>query len=151
MDNTQFSIAVHVLVGVARYGQVSSCDLAGSVNANPVFIKRIIGKLAKSGLVVSSRGRLGGNQLARAAKDISLLDVYRAVNAPSLFAVHQYPKVASCVISLNIQEVMNDVLARAQLNFERELGELNIQQMLDDVVLKNRLLNRGKSDVSREK
>ncbi len=65
VDNTQFSIAVHILVGVAKHQYVNTAQLAQSVNTNPVFIKRIVGTLAKSGLLVAARGRHGGNRLAQ--------------------------------------------------------------------------------------
>ncbi len=135
-DNTQFSIAVHILVGIAKHEHVNTAQLAQSVNTNPIFIKRIVGKLAKSGLLISSRGRNGGNCLVREAKDISLLDVYRAVNAPSLFAIHQYEKVASCSISSNIQQTLAGVRDSLQNELEQELSQLSIQDMLDDINLR---------------
>ncbi|MFM2479591.1 Rrf2 family transcriptional regulator [Celerinatantimonas sp. MCCC 1A17872] len=136
-DNTQFSIAVHILVGIAKYAHVNTSQLAQSVNTNPIFVKRIVGKLAKNGLVLSSRGRNGGNSLVREAKDISLLDVYRAVNAPSLFAIHHYEKVASCSISSNIQQTLTEVRNTLQHEVDQKLMQLSIQDMLDDINLKN--------------
>ncbi len=135
-DNTQFSIAVHILVGITKYEHVNTSQLAQSVNTNPIFIKRIVGKLAKNGLLISSRGRNGGNCLARDAKDISLLDVYRAVNAPTLFSIHQYEKVDSCSISSNIQEALTDVRSDLQNALEQKLSQLSIQDMLDDINLR---------------
>ncbi|EKO3438860.1 Rrf2 family transcriptional regulator [Vibrio fluvialis] len=135
-DNTQFSIAVHILVGITKYEHVNTSQLAQSVNTNPIFIKRIAGKLAKNGLLNSSRGRNGGNCLVRDAKDISLLDVYRAVNAPTLFSIHQYEKVASCSISSNIQETLTDVRSDLQNALEQKLSQLSIQDILDDINLR---------------
>ena len=139
-DNTQFSIAVHVLVGIAKYKYVNTVQLAQSVNTNPIFIKRIVGKLAKNGLLISSRGRNGGNCLVREAKDISLLDVYRAVNAPTLFAIHQYEKVASCSISSNIQQALTDIRSDLQNEVEQKLVQISIQDMLDDINLRKQHL-----------
>lgn len=136
-DNTQFSIAVHILVGIAKYAHVNTSQLAQSVNTNPIFVKRIVGKLAKNGLVLSARGRNGGNSLGREAKDISLLDVYRAVNTPSLFAIHHYEKVASCSISSNIQQTLTEVRNTLQHEVDQKLMQLSIQDMLDDINLKN--------------
>ncbi len=135
-DNTQFSIAVHILVGIAKHEHVNTTQLAQSVNTNPIFIKRIVGKLAKSGLLLSSRGRNGGNCLAREASDISLLDVYRAVNAPNLFAIHQYETVASCSISSNIQQTLACVRDSLQNEIELRLNQLSIKDMLDDINLR---------------
>ena len=53
--------------------------IAGSVNTNPVVIRRIVGMLKKGGLVVSTEGAGGGTELARLAGKITLAEVYRAV------------------------------------------------------------------------
>ena len=69
--NTQFSIAVHVLAALAHYEVTfTSLVLAGSVNANPVFVKRILVKLSKAKLFEERQfpGRPDNGQL-RVAPD----------------------------------------------------------------------------------
>jgi len=134
--NTQFSIAVHILVGIAKYGKVNSNELAESVNANPIFIKRILAKLSSSGLVSSSSGRNGGSVLARQAENITLLDVYKAVEAPKAFMVHSYPKNMSCKISAHIQNAMGEVLDDVQTVLEEKLKSTSIKNMLEKVMKK---------------
>ena len=133
--NTQFSIAVHVLAAIAHHeGVFTSETLAGSVNANPVFVKRILVKLAKAKLAKTTVGKSGGYGLARSPKSISLLDIYSAVNPPDAFAIHAYPKTKECVVSRNIKEVMSDVLVGTQEAVRRDLR----QTTLADVVSKIR-------------
>ena len=133
--NTQFSIAVHVLAAIAHHeGVFTSEILAGSVNANPVFVKRILVKLSKAKLAKTTVGRSGGYGLARSPKSISLLDIYSAVNPPDAFAIHAYPKTKECVVSRNIKEVMSDVLVGTQEAVRRDLR----QTTLADVVSKIR-------------
>src|SRR4030095_2222122 len=113
--NTQFSMAVHVLAAIANYERSFTSEiLAGSVNANPVFVKRILVKLSKAKLVKTSVGKSGGYNLAREPEKISLLDIYSAVNPPSTFAIHTYEKKNRCVVSSNIKEVMGEVLIDTQ-------------------------------------
>ena len=133
--NTQFSIAVHVLAAIAHYQRAFTSELlAGSVNANPVFVKRTLVKLSKAKLVKTTVGRSGGYDLARSPKSISLLDIHAAVNPPSAFAIHTYPKSKGCVVSSNIKEVMSDVLAGTQKAVDRDLRRTT----LADVVAKIR-------------
>lgn len=132
-SNTQFSIAVHILVGIAKYGKVNSSELAGSVNANPIFIKRILAKLSASGLISSSSGRNGGSVLARPSENITLLDIYKAVEAPKAFIVHNYPKNMSCKISTHIQSTMGDVLDDVQTALEERLKSKSVHDMLENV------------------
>ena len=133
--NTQFSIAVHVLAAIAHHeGVFTSEILAGSVNANPVFVKRILVKLSKAKLLTATVGKSGGYGLARSPKSISLLDIYSAVNPPDAFAIHAYPKTKECVVSCNIKEIMSEVLVGTQEAVRRELR----QTTLADVVSKIR-------------
>jgi Rrf2 family protein len=136
--NTQFSIAVHVLAAIVHHeGIFTSEVLAGSVNANPVFVKRILVKLSKAKLVTTTVGKSGGYGLARNPKSISLLDIYSAVDPPDAFAIHAYPKRDECVVSCNIKEVMSDVLAGTQEAVRSELR----QTTLADVVSKIRAMS----------
>lgn len=133
--NTQFSIAVHVLAAIAHHDGIFTSEvLAGSVNANPVFVKRILVKLSKAKLAQTSVGKSGGYGLARNPKSISLFDIYSAVNPPNAFAIHAYPKTKECVVSCNIKEVMSDVLSRTQDAIRKDLK----QTTLADVVSKIR-------------
>ncbi|AMZ70505.1 Rrf2 family transcriptional regulator [Pseudomonas frederiksbergensis] len=133
--NTQFSIAVHVMTAIAHHDGIFASEiLAGSVNANPVFVKRILVKLSKAKLAKTTVGKSGGYGLARSPKSISLLDIYSAVNPPDAFAIHTYPVRKECVVSSNIKEVMSDILVDTQEAVHRELR----QTTLADVVAKIR-------------
>jgi len=132
--NTQFAIAVHLLAAIAsRREKVTSEELARSVNTNPAFVKRILAKISKAALISTSSGKLGGSVLAKKASEISLLDVYTAVDAPNAFAIHAYPSTKSCEISSNIKEVMGKVSEKVQSAFERELKKTTIADVLREI------------------
>lgn len=130
--NVQFSVAAHVMaaLGFSEGEAVRSGDLASSVNADPTFVRRVVSKLAKAGLVTTTRGKNGACALARPSTQITLLDIYRASEAPAAFAVHAYPVQDGCRVSRNIKGCMDDVLHKAQDDFERSLQ----QQTLADVI-----------------
>ncbi|MDU7476058.1 MAG: Rrf2 family transcriptional regulator, partial [Paenibacillus macerans] len=77
--STRFSIAVHTLSLIAVTPDCTGDFIAGSVNTNPVIIRRIMGMLKKAGLVEVRPG-VGGAALLKEPDRITLLDVYRAVN-----------------------------------------------------------------------
>ena len=132
--NTQFSIAVHVLAAIAHYERAFTSEiLAGSVNANPVFVKRILVKLSKARLAKTTVGKSGGYDLARSPKSISLLDIYSAVNPPHAFAIHTYPKSKGCVVSCNIKEVMSDVLVGTQEAVDRDLRRTTLADVVSKI------------------
>lgn len=133
--NTQFSIAVHLMLALSYGGgqQATSGELAGSINTSPSFVRRILAKLSKAGLVSTTTGKSGSCLLAKRAEDISLLEIYKAVDAPQTFAIHHYPVQSHCRVSSNIEAVMQKVLERAQNSFEGSLGETTLAEVIVEI------------------
>lgn len=131
-DNIQFAIAAHVMAGLAyRDGRETvSSDLAQSVNTSASFVRRTLAKLAKAGLVITTRGSGGSCRLGRPARTISLLDIYKAVEAPKVFAVHDYRKHHQCPVSCAFKETLEATLDKSQRAMERVLGETSLEQFL---------------------
>ena len=75
-------------LGYASGAEVNSALIAGSVNTSSSFVRRTLAKLSKAGLVETATGKRGACWLARPARNISLLEIYRAVDAPKAFAIH---------------------------------------------------------------
>src|SRR5215207_9248111 len=104
--NSRFAVAVHVLTLLeqSRGEPVTSEYLAASVHTNPSLVRRLLGTLARAGLTTSRLGLGGGALLARRADEITLLDVYRAVDEEGeLFALHRERPNPKCLVGRNIQ------------------------------------------------
>ncbi|MGE7932941.1 RrF2 family transcriptional regulator [Viridibacillus arvi] len=77
----RFKIAVHSIVWLAKSGNVlSSTMIANQVDSHATFIRRVMQSLAEAGIVGSKGGREGGYSLKKSAPDITLGDIYAAVN-----------------------------------------------------------------------
>ena len=74
-------MAVHALalLSQAEEGGLPSDFLAGSINTHAVFLRRVLRQLARAGLIAAQEGRKGGYRLTRQAGDITLAEVYRAM------------------------------------------------------------------------
>jgi Rrf2 family protein len=133
--NTQFSIATHIMAGLgyAPGAEVNSTSIAGSVNTSPSFVRRTLAKLSKAGLVRTAAGKHGTCWLARPPREISLLEIYRAVDAPKAFAIHQYPVERRCTVSCNIKSALSRVLAETQEALEQRLGRISLAQVISDL------------------
>lgn len=133
--NTQFSIAVHLLAGLACRGDegASSALLAQSVNTSASFVRRTVAKLSKAGLVETTTGKAGACWLAREAKSINLLDIYRAVNAPKAFSIHHYSEQKVCPVSCHIKTALEKALAKTQKAMETSLAELTLAQIVSEI------------------
>jgi Rrf2 family protein len=135
-NNLQFSIAVHLLAGLACGGEpdgLTSARLALSVNTSPSFVRRTLARLSKAGLVETTTGPAGSCRLARAPKQISLLDVYQAVAAPKAFAIHSYAEHKACPVSCHIKAALEHALAKIQGAMEAGLAGISLAQIVSDV------------------
>ncbi|SDN89092.1 Rrf2 family protein [Psychrobacillus sp. OK028] len=131
--SSRFTVAVHVLSLISLNKNVVSTSewIAESVNTNPVVIRRVMGKLKKAGLLDIRRG-LGGATLQRNLADITLLDVYKAVEVVEdgeLFQMHENPN-PNCPVGANIQDVLELILFRAQDAMEVVLKEITMEELV---------------------
>jgi Rrf2 family protein len=133
--NTQFPIAVHLLaaLGYRRGKDTTSAMLAVSVNTSPSFVRRILARLSKAGLVETATGKAGACWLARDAKDISLLDIYQAVDAPKAFSIHGYTEQKACPVSCHIKSALDKALDKTQKAMEGSLKEISLEKIITDV------------------
>ena len=133
--NTQFSIAVHIMIalGFNPERHLTSAQLAKSVNTSPSFVRRVLAKLSKANLVCTTTGKSGYCSLAKKPEDVSLREIYRAVEAPQTFAIHAYPVQSSCPVSCNIEGTMKKVLSKAQNSFEASLQGTTLAEVITDI------------------
>ena len=133
--SVQFTVAAHIMAALGfRHGEeLPSAMLAESVNADPTFVRKSLSKLSKAGLVVTTRGKNGASRLTRSPKQITLLDVYRASEAPPTFAIHSYPVEKRCPISCNIKVCMSSVLKKAQESFENSLAGITLADVVGEI------------------
>lgn len=137
MINSRLAVAVHILALISSSEEqpMSSEIIAGSVNTNPVVIRRLTGLLRKAGLLKTQAGRTGAI-LTLKPEDITLLMIYRAVEPKEdLFMIHESPN-PNCPIGREIQGALETTFSRAQQALEAELAA----ETLADVV--HRLIPR---------
>jgi Rrf2 family protein len=133
--NSRFAIAVHVLTLLARAGgkPLKSDEVACSVNTNPVVIRRILCALSRAGLVTSQTGAAGGSRLALKPDQITLLEVYRAVDAGEIFSLHPQPPNAKCPVGMNIEGALGRILDEVELGVGRVLEKITIENVLESI------------------
>lgn len=133
--STRFSVSVHILC-VLYYNKDIDCNselIAGSVNTNPVVIRRLVSSLKKAGLVKTTRG-VGRIELAKDLKDISLCDVYQAVdnvNAP-LFGLHENVN-PNCPVGRNINSVLREKMDDMQRIMIEQMADIPVSEIMSDI------------------
>ncbi|MDR3440020.1 Rrf2 family transcriptional regulator [Telmatospirillum sp.] len=126
--NCRFAVAVHIITVLATHRDTPATSdwIAGSVNTNPVVVRRILSALAKAGLVQSQRGIAGGSALAKEPGAISLLDIYRAVDEQEAQAMHHQPPNPNCPVGAHIVPVLTEILRCAEDAKQQELAKRNV-------------------------
>lgn len=133
--NQRFAVSVHILtiLAASQSFPVTSEAIAESVDTNPVVIRRTMSRLRECGLVDSRPGVSGGWRLAKHPQQISLCEVFHAVNSDDVLALHDHPN-ADCQIGGKIKESLGKVFDRAQNALEATLGQFTIADVLQDVM-----------------
>jgi Rrf2 family protein len=129
-------MAVHVLAVLAyKEGDpVTSSRLAGSVNTNPVIIRRLLLSLQRARLVETRKGAGAGSRLSRSPGRINLAEIYRAVECREAFSSPAKKPDADCPVGNCIRKTLEKVFASAENALERDLEKTT----LADVVQKAR-------------
>lgn len=135
--SSRFTIATHMLIIIALRGKeskVTSDFLAASVGINPVIIRKTLSQLKKAELISVARGT-GGAEIIKDLEDISLLDVYQAVEClgkkGQLFSFHDNPN-PDCPVGANIHRVLDEKLDKIQEAMEEELSQTSLARVVAD-------------------
>jgi Rrf2 family protein len=133
--NSRLTIAVHALAWMALARErgldlMTSDQVAASVNTNPVIIRRSLGDLHRAGLVDVRRGAGAGWRLAREPGEITLLDVYDAVEHEPLFAMHRTEPNLECPVGHGIRPALGQVYGEIDQALRGELTRTSIADVL---------------------
>lgn len=130
--SSKFTMAIHLFACIDFFSEtkLTSDFLAASIGTNPVVVRKLLQQLKQAGLLEVSRGT-GGISLKKAFSEISLLDVYNAVEENSskdLFKIHENPN-SNCPVGRNIQTALKRPLEQAQKAMEAELAGVKLSSV----------------------
>lgn len=134
--SSRFTIAIHIFACINTFEKdykLTSDFLAGSINVNPVVIRRLLQQLKAAGLITVTRGS-GGASIAKPLNEITFLDIYQAVECVEngeLFHFHENPNPA-CPVGRNIHNVLDDKLYRVQKAMEDEMQKITLEDVIED-------------------
>lgn len=134
--SSRSAVAIHALTLLARWSErmLTSAEIADSLTSNPVLVRRILGSLRDAGLVWATEGRNGGWTLARAPSEITLHNVYAAVEEGPILSRHPHPPSADCEVGRNIQALLEVEFRDAERALEERLGRTTIAHLRQQVL-----------------
>ncbi len=134
--NTRFAVAIHAM-GMVAFGDemnVTSDNIAKSVHTNPVVVRRLLAQLTRQGLVTVKLGAGGGARLTRPPDQITLADIYRALEEGPLFQVPLLGETHECSVGRNVGPVLTRVLLDAEKGLLAELQAVTLADVIGKVM-----------------
>lgn len=136
--SSRFSVGIHILtlLDYNKDGVNTSEFIAGSVNTNPVVIRKIMGMLKNAG-IVNVRPGVAGAELTRELSAITMYDVYKAVNVVQeneLFSVHDNPN-PECPVGKNIQGTIEPIFITAQHAMEDIFKNITLDSVVKGITV----------------
>lgn len=131
----KLSDAVHVLAYIeicqGKF-DLSSNAIARSIESNPSLVRRLMSSLVKAGLLTSRPGVVEPS-LAKSPADITLLDVYYAIDEDhNLLHVDDKTNM-DCRVGANIQDTLEQAYAKVQADAEHSMAQITLAQLVDDL------------------
>jgi len=135
--STQFPIAVHALLMIAYFNdvRVTSDMVSASAGCNAVIVRNIFTKLKKAGILSVKTGK-GGTSLARPDTDISLWDIYTAVETDETEEIFKFHTNISgvCPVGGNVKELLLGHFEHAVGAMKAELSKVTLSVLKKELV-----------------
>lgn len=93
-----YAVVVMTAAARCRDPRLSAAAVAAATGIPAPTVAKLMGTLAKHGLLVSTRGVAGGFHLAREPGEISVAAIVEAVDGPIALTQCQHGEVAVCAI-----------------------------------------------------
>jgi len=127
--NGRFPIAMHIMTLLCTADDYLSSDyMAGSINVNPVLVRKELSNLIKHQLITSREGKNGGYTLSKPATSISLASIYQSVKQGNVLGQAKNQPNPACPIGKQINSHLKDLdneIEQAMLN---KLGTTNLAE-----------------------
>jgi Rrf2 family transcriptional repressor of oqxAB len=128
----RFKIAVHSIVWLAKSkGILSSAMIASSVDSHATFLRRVMQDLAVAGIVESKGGREGGYSLRKSADEITLGDIFAAVNkGPEEPEFDGACDEAGDLLDLELEKILHETEQRT-IDYLRDFTITNVMDRIE--------------------
>jgi len=132
----QFAIGVHTLALLAQSPDAfrTSSEIAESTMTHPVVVRRLVAGLQEAGVVETQKGPGGGVRLAKLPRQITLADIYRAVETSEPLHHPHTPPNKNCPIGHAMQSILEAIFTRAESALTGELARTTLSEVLESAM-----------------
>lgn len=129
--STKLSDALHILAFLAlnKEQRLTSTRIAESVNTNPAYIRQLMAALKNAGILSTTRGQPNAS-LTRPVGEISMLDVYRAIEGDKPLLHMDTDTNPACGVGIYVQLSIADCYLEVQKAAEQKMQEIALGDIL---------------------
>jgi len=133
MISGKFAISLHILTLLSKTPDdfLSSEYIAGSLNMNPVLVRKEIGNLKKNNLVESKEGKNGGTRLLKPAADITLNDIFKVTFESVTLGYSKNDPNPNCPIGKQINKNLDNLYLDLNHKIGKELAHISLLNFAD--------------------
>ncbi|CAN5266887.1 Rrf2 family transcriptional regulator [soil metagenome] len=123
--NGRFAISMHILTLLAKASDewLTSDFIAGSININPVLVRKEISNLRNNRLVISREGKNGGSLLAKPPQQIRVSDVFLATRQGAFLGTARNSPNPDCPVGKQINRHLDNLYEEAENALIQKLGD----------------------------
>ena len=131
--DSRMSRLLHVLIHMDRHvDRPTSEQISKMLGTNPVVVRRMMTGLRKRGIVTAERGQNGGWQLCKPLSEITLLDVYSAIDEPSLFNIGPTTDNPQCFVEQAVDARMSATFDEAETLLRDRFSTITVEHIAED-------------------
>jgi len=137
--STRFSDSVHILAFIEVYSKtkLTSETIASSIETSPVVVRSLMGVLREAGLKETKKGS-AEPKLSRPTNEITLLDVYLAVEGDRQLFTLDTSTNPECIVGGNIQKVLGSYYEDAKMAALRKFNNVTLQDIIETILVEQK-------------
>ncbi len=131
--DSKLSSVLHVLLHMAHSDRaLTSGELSGYLQTNPVVVRRTLAGLRAFRYVEAVKGPGGGWTLSCDLAQVTLRDVYDAVGAPGVFAMGHREENPQCLVEQAVNEALDKAFQEAETLLIGRLSDVTLADLSAD-------------------
>ena len=131
--DSRMSRMLHVLIHMDRHVERATSDnIARMLSTNAVVVRRMMSGLRDKGFLTSEKGHGGGWKLACNLEAITLLDVYLAIDEPSLFNLGPHVDQPDCAVEQAVDARIEKTLDEAEALIRKRFATITVADLAND-------------------
>ncbi len=130
--STKVADAVHILLLIYNFPneEMSSTIIAKSIQTNPSYVRQIMMVLRNADMLKSRKGA-ATPIIARPLEEITLLDLYRALESDKPLQHIDANTNPACHVGMNIQQALGQHYHRVQQEAEEAMGQITLADVYE--------------------